>query len=150
MDQTVYLCGPISGLNAVMATHWRKFARLELEPAGYRVLDPMRGHDSRLAEEALRADGHNWPYGPKAVFKRDKHDVLRSDILLVNLVGAARVSVFSMMEVAWAEDHNKFVLTVMESDGSNVHEHLCVREASSLLVPTMDEAIHYLTKVHNL
>ena len=149
MSQTVYLCGPISGLTAAATTAWRHAARHALEPHGYHVLDPMRGHDSRRAEEALRADGINWPYGPKAVFKRDKHDVLRSDILFVNLLGATRISAFSMMELAWAEDHNKFVLTVMEADGANVHEHLCVREASSLIVPTVDEAIHYLTKVHN-
>lgn len=149
MDQTVYLCGPISGLTAVQATTWRHQVRHALGPRGYHIIDPMRGHDSRRAEEALRADGKNWPYGPKAVFRRDKHDVLRADILFVNLLGAVRVSAFSMMELAWAEDHNKFVLTVMEDDGSNVHEHLCVREASSLIVPTVAEAVQYLTEVHN-
>lgn len=143
----VYLAGPISGLRQAEAVGWRGRAREELAGAGYRVVDPMRGHDSRRAEEALRADGHNWPYGPKAVFRRDKHDVERCDIILVNLTAASRVSIFTMMEMAWAEQWNKFVLTVME-DG-NIHEHLAVREASSLVVPTLEEAIKYLTKVHN-
>jgi len=143
----VYLAGPISGLTQAEALGWRGRARGVLEQYRYSVIDPMRGHDSRRAEEALRADGHNWPYGPKAVFKRDKHDVERSDILLVNLTGATRVSIFTMMEMAWAEQWNKFILTVME-DG-NLHEHLAVREASSLVVPTLADAIKYLTEVHN-
>lgn len=143
----VYLAGPISGLTQTEALGWRERTRALLEENRYECVDPMRGHDSRRAEEALRADGHNWPYGPKAVFKRDKHDVERCDIILVNLTAASRVSIFTMMEMAWAEQWNKFILTVME-DG-NLHEHLAVREASSLVVPTLSEAIKYLTKVHN-
>lgn len=143
----VYLAGPISGLTSAEAVGWREAVRGVLERSYYRCIDPMRGHDSRRAEEALRADGHNWPYGPKAVFRRDKHDVERCDVVLVNLTAATRVSIFTMMEMAWAEEWNKFVLTVME-DG-NIHEHLAVREASSLVVPTLEEAIRYLTEVHN-
>ncbi len=146
---TVYLAGPISGLRQADAIEWRRLAREELEKAGqYRCIDPMRGHDSRRAEEALRADGHNWPYGPKAVFLRDRHDVARSQILLVNLLGATKVSLFTMMEMAWAYDQRSFVLTVMEPEG-NVHEHLAVTEASSLVVSTMADAIKYLRQVHN-
>lgn len=148
-EMTVYLAGPISGLRQAQALTWRVWAKTDLEATGrYHCIDPMRGHDSRKAEEALRADGHNWPYGPKAVFMRDRHDVRRSQVLLVNLLGASRVSLFTMMEMAWAYDQDAFILTVMENEG-NVHEHLAVREASSLIVPTLDDAIHYLKSVHN-
>jgi hypothetical protein len=34
---------------------------------------------------------------------RDRFDATRCDVLLVNLLGAERVSIGTMMEVAWAD-----------------------------------------------
>jgi nucleoside 2-deoxyribosyltransferase len=147
----VYLAGPISGLPLNDAAEWRTRAKLILDRNGYWCINPIRGKHPSNADQSIVVNGQNLLYGPnfgpKSVFKRDKHDVERSDILLVNLTGATHVSIFTMMELAWAEEWNKFVLTVMEE--GNIHEHAAVREASTLVVPTLEDAIKYLTEVHN-
>ena len=77
------------------------------------------------------------------VFERDKFDATRADILIVNLTGANRVSIGTMMEIAWAHLAGKFIVVVMEKVG-NPHMHAFVREAASIMFEDTNDAVDYV------
>jgi len=139
----IYLAGPITGCSYKGCTEWRGKVGVELETAGFEPYSPMRGKEhlknrrnikSTMQEGAI-LDNH-------AAFMRDKFDVTRSDIVLVNLLGAERASIGTMMEIAWGNLLNKYVVVVMES--GNIHNHLFVLESSSVIFCDLDEAIKYI------
>ena len=138
----VYLSGPISGKNFEGATSWRDDARRFLEGYGVEVLDPMRGKASLQGQgiiedqpaicDALIADA--------AIYRRDHWDVERCDAVLVNLSDSGkRVSIGTMFELAWAWQYRKIVILVLPED--NIHEHAFVRQASSVRVNNLNDAL---------
>jgi nucleoside 2-deoxyribosyltransferase len=143
--QTVYLAGPISGLNFAGCTSWRDYAEAKLDQHGIKGLSPMRckeflshlhtlsGHGKEYADLGVLATS-------RGVMTRDRFDATRCDVLLVNLLGAKTVSIGTMMEVAWADLKRTPIICVMEKEG-NVHEHMMLAEAIGYRVETLDEAI---------
>lgn len=138
----VYLSGPISGKDFEGATSWRDEARRFLEGYGIEVLDPMRGkaslqgqgiiEDQPTISDALIADA--------ALFRRDHWDVERCDVMLVNLAESGkRTSIGTMFELAWAWLYRKVIILVLPKE--NVHEHAFVRQAASMRVETLGEAL---------
>lgn len=145
--QTIYLAGPITGLSYDGCTEWRDSVKGDLEAKGYKCLTPMRGKEHLQEIHCLPSGGMVGIASDHNIYERDRYDVHRCDILLVNLVGAQRVSVGTMFEMAWGWKAGKFVLTCMDS--GNVHEHAFVKQASSLLVPSLTDAVNYLTNILN-
>lgn len=84
--RTVYLCGPINGLDDANCKAWREKAKLLLK--GFVVLDPMR-RDYRGREEKFAAD----------IIRSDKADIDASDALLVYF---DRPSFGTAMEIFYA------------------------------------------------
>ena len=108
----VYLAGPISGTSYGESTDWRESIAEKIYP--HTALSPMRGK-SYLSSEAAIADSYDTPLScAKGIITRDRWDVERCDIVLVNLLGASRVSIGTMMEIAWADAYRKPVVLVME------------------------------------
>jgi nucleoside 2-deoxyribosyltransferase len=140
--RTVYLAGPITGCTYNGCTSWRKYAVEKLAAVGIKGLDPMRAKDY-LLEQTSVADSYDDTVlsCSRGIMTRDHWDCTRCDILLVNLRGASRVSIGTCMEIAWAWDHNKPVILVMEKEG-NVHEHSMIREATGFRVTTLEEALN--------
>lgn len=81
----------------------------------------------------------------KGVLTRDHFDVLRSDMLLANLLGAEVISVGTVMEIAWAFDHLIPIVLIMED--TNVHNHIMLCEAASYIVPQLDQAFEIIKAV---
>jgi nucleoside 2-deoxyribosyltransferase len=143
---TVYLAGPIAGLNYDGATWWREYAASYLEDFDIKALSPMRAKQYLRDVETFSGNcGAESSMGPlsgaRAVVARDRFDVERCNVLLVNLLGAERVSIGTMFEIAWAHQRHTPVVLVMEADGSNIHEHAFVTEAAGFRVATLDEGI---------
>jgi nucleoside 2-deoxyribosyltransferase len=106
----------------------------------------MRGKAYLKRETSIKDSYEQHRMSTKAaIFARDKWDCLRSDIILCNLLKARSVSIGSMFEIAWAQDHGKYIIVVMED--ANPHVHAFVQEAASLIVPTMSEAVRHLLVV---
>lgn len=153
MTQTVYLAGPISGLNYDGATEWRDAAIDELAAVGIKGLSPMRAKDylknvagdvgfSSTCEEY----GHLSPMsGPRGLMTRDRFDATRCDVILVNLLGAAKVSVGTVMEIAWADLSRIPIVCVMEP--GNVHEHCMVNEAVGFRCQSLAEGLHIVKAI---
>jgi len=74
---------------------------------------------------------------------RDFFDCNRADVVVVNLLGATRVSIGTVMEIAWAYQRHTPTVVIMERDSTvNVHEHPMIAEATGFRVETMEQAAH--------
>ena len=136
----VYLAGPITELSFSGATDWRFDAAARLADMGVTALSPLRGKDY-LAQELSIADSYaaHVMSTEKAILARDKFDVERCTLMLVNLAGASRVSIGTCVGYGWASAASKPIVTVMEAD--NPHQHSFVRGLSGWVVPTLEEGL---------
>jgi nucleoside 2-deoxyribosyltransferase len=136
----IYLAGPIAGCTYKGATDWRKkFAERALE-LGYNVYSPMRGKEFLSRIRRLRTHGYDNPTSTdKALVRRDSFDVERADVVLANLLGAERVSIGTMFELAWGYMLGKFVLVVMAHD-DKLHSHAFVEQSASVIVESLEDA----------
>ncbi len=144
-DFRVYLAGPITGLNYDGAQDWRNYAKDFLAGYGIKGVSPLRAKDYLRGIPALTADcaGYgqlNPMSSPRGIMTRDHYDATQSDALLVNLLGAERVSIGTVMEIAWAWDNGLPVVVAMENEG-NLHEHAMITEAIGFRVPSLEEAL---------
>ena len=140
----VYLAGPISGTSYNQSTGWRTRVANRIYP--HEALSPMRGKSYLSSEEAI-ADFYSTPLScAKGIITRDRWDVMRCHVLLVNVLGATKVSIGTMMELAWADAYRKPVVLVMEKEG-NPHDHAFVREIAGFWLPTLDEAIKIVNQL---
>ena len=142
----VYLAGPITGLAWGDASDWRGYVIKRFPPHIIGV-SPLRGNEYLSKEGNLKdnyAELH--PMSTEdGIMTRDRFDVMRADALLVNFLGATRVSIGTVMEISWAHLLNKPVVVVMEKD--NIHQHSMLRKASSLIVPTLDAGIDLVDRL---
>lgn len=141
----VYLAGPIGGISYKGATDWRQYATDRLLDLGVKAHSPMRDTEQFRNRRKMPLTGDFPLAQDRGITLRDKFDVMRSDALLVNLVGADAVSRGTMIELGWADAYNKPLVTAMEQ--GNCHDHPMVRETGGIIVPTLDEAIETLISI---
>lgn len=147
----VYLAGPITGLTYDGATDWRDHANAELAEFGIKGLSPLRAKEYLRQVGALTGTGEEYAHLgvlslPRGVTTRDRYDATRCDALLVNLLGAERVSIGTVMEIAWADLCRIPIVVTIEENG-NPHEHMMIAEAIGFRVPTLDEAIRVIAAI---
>lgn len=141
--KTVYLAGPITGQSFEDCTDWRAYVKKKLAP-GISGLSPMRAKEYLLEE--TRIGDHYAEHVlscQRGIMTRDYYDTRKADLLLANLEGeceGGRVSIGTVMEIAWAHAHRVPIIVVME-DEANVHDHAMIREAIGFRVKTLGEAI---------
>ena len=140
----VYLAGTITGLTAEDAIDWREeFTRkARIDSEGRLVCaSPMRLKDHLRGTGVINGD-EIVPGGfldtARAVVQRDIFDVRTCDVVVMNIAGADRISVGTMVELGLATAWRKFVILVM--DEGNIHEHIFTRECASIVVPTLADA----------
>jgi nucleoside 2-deoxyribosyltransferase len=137
-NKLVYLAGPITGLTYEGATNWRQYAIKKLKPIF--GLSPMRGKDYLLEERSISATGYDQTLSrDQAIIARDRFDCQRADLIIVNLLGATRVSIGTMVELGWADAARVPVVLIMEK--GNVHDHTFVNQLAGFRAESLDEAI---------
>jgi len=150
MKPIVYLAGPISGLTWEEATKWRQDVAAQLGDLGITVRDPFRGKDfikRKIKRQggfdtealAVHKKGEHPLVSGHGIVMRDLWDVASCDMLLVNFLGADRVSIGTVVEIATARAKGKYILVVME-DG-NPHQHPFITELASMVLDDWDEAL---------
>jgi nucleoside 2-deoxyribosyltransferase len=143
----VYLAGPIKSLTYAGATSWRELAKEMLADYGIDGISPMRGKQyligaTSVGQDALKDEYKNYPLSTnKAILSRDFMDCTKSDLILVNLLGAKSVSMGTVLEIGWAHQARVPVVVVIEDDGSNPHEHGMLMECCNFRVNSLNEAI---------
>ena len=154
MSFTVYLAGPISGLSYRRAQNWRDQAAAALKPHGINALSPLRCKEFLSELPEIGPTGENYAHmsplaTPRGVMTRDRYDATRCDVLLVNLLGADRVSIGTVMEIAWADAKRTPIVLVMEERG-NPHEHMMIAEAVGFRVKTLGDGLQCVTAIAGL
>jgi len=139
---TVYLAGPISGLNFKECTDWREYAIKQLAKAGIRGWSPMRAKEALAQLQVISGHGNEYSHmGPfattRGIMTRDRFDCMRCDVVLAHLADAESVSIGTCMEIAWADSRRTPIIATMNS----LHEHAMINEAVGFKVQTLDEAI---------
>ena len=150
----IYLSGPISDTSFDDASSWRDYAAKKLEAAGFVVRDPLRGKSflssqlspgstAKIDREAYEKLD-NPLLSDKALFRRDKLDVLSSDIVFCNFSEAKKASIGSIFELSLAEDHKKLVVIVLNKTAKeDSHDHPFVRE-SGVIFYDFEAALDYI------
>lgn len=144
----VYLSGPVTGCDFDEMTSWRGIARRILLETGIRPVSPLRGKEGWFQED--QAKGGELPYrpghNPRQIVSRDHFDVLKADILLVNLLGAKRVSIGTVCEMAWAYDRHIPIIGVLE-DGGTPHHHEFVLQMLTDRFDNLDDALQQVIEM---
>lgn len=146
---TVYLAGPITGLSFDRATDWRQTAKAYFEDKGIDALSPLRGKSYLDKELNIKDSYEDLPLSSaRGIYTRDRFDCNRADVVLINLLGATKVSIGTVMEIAWADAAGKPIVLIIDTTG-NVHDHAMVREAAGFRVNNLDEALFIVNVLLN-
>lgn len=155
MTKLIYLAGPIAGLSYDGATNWRMDAAEALDQchpwAGgthehVKTLSPLRAKDylkdvQQLSNKDVPIYAQMSPLStPRGIMTRDHNDATRCDVMFVNLFGAEKISMGTMMELAWAYDRHIPVVCWIETQG-NIHDHPMVNECIDFRASTFDECV---------
>lgn len=135
----VYLAGPITGSHPT-GNKWREYCRDQFAP-GIGTISPLRQHFETIDESQELSPGDRlrlYKHG-KAIAARDRFDVKRCDVLLVNLVGAKSVSIGSVGEIFWADAFRKPV--VLARERGNIHTHAMLDGLIGWEVETLEAAV---------
>jgi hypothetical protein len=146
----VYLAGPISGQNLAGALDWRERARCYLLPHQIATLNPLRGKDylNSIVKDGVYSTSYaDHPMStPHGITMRDRWDAVRCDLLLAYFPPLlTKVSIGTVMEVAWASQAGRYVLAVMEP--GEVHDHGMLTDSCSLVLRDLDEALHLIPTI---
>ncbi len=126
-QRSVYLSGPMTGCSFQEANDWRVTAAHIFGSYDIETLSPMRGeHGSE-------------PMHPRTMTARDRMDLKGSDLVLMNLLDATRVSIGSMIELGWA-DLLQIPVIVVGSAG-NRHQHVMVNSIIAATTMDLSEAV---------
>ncbi len=118
----VYLAGPISGCSYNEVTTWRYEVRKKLDDHNIKCYSPMRGKNYLSKEEKLQDSYSDHTMSSiTGINVRDYNDCRNADAILVNFLGADKVSIGTCMEIAWARAFQIPCVIIME-EGS-IHDH---------------------------
>ena len=145
MSKSLYLAGPIAGLSYRESTDWRKTVA-GLLYSDVIPLSPMRGKEYLDGDPSIKGDydavqrNRHALSTQAAITARDRFDTMvRGDAVLVNFLGAKKISLGTVIEVGWADAARKPIILVIEKEG-NVHDYLMIREAAGFRTDSLEEA----------
>jgi len=114
----IFLCGPMKGIPRKEARAWREKAEMLLKKE-FKLLHAYRGREKK----------ETFP-DPKGAVIRDKQDIKRSSIVLVNDTYSDASMIGTSMEVFYAHSLNKVVIIFGNAHNKdywlNYHSHIRV------------------------
>lgn len=144
--RNVYLSGPISGLTYDEGNNWREYVVKHLEREHIHCLNPMRSHEF-LRSWGVIEDKHaqddsdlGFLVSDEFIGVRDAWDTMKSDVCFVNLLGATRVSIGTVLEIGMAHAARVPIVLVMEKQG-NIHDHAMIRNYASMRFDDLARAV---------
>lgn len=142
----LFLSGPITDVSYGESADWRKYVASKM-PRSIKCISPLRGKEYLKNEKNIKASYEDIPLSSgKGITFRDRFDVKRADAILINLLGAKKVSIGSMIEIGWADTGIKPIILVMEKE-ENVHDHPMLKNAAGFIVDNLDDAIELAKKI---
>lgn len=128
---SIYLAGPISGCEDTCMI-WRREAIKKFEERGIIGLAPID-----VVSQGLDLQ--------RAAILQDRFDIQHCNAVLMNLKGAKRVSIGTMVELGWADAMGKPIVIVM--DKNNLHEHGFVLTLGQYVVDDLSDAIDIVMEI---
>ena len=93
--------------------------------------------------EFKEADYRNPVATNHAIFERDKWMVNQCDVILADLSNSGqRVSIGTVMELAWAAQLGKHSVVILPKE--NIHRHAFILESADVIFEMWDDAFFYL------
>jgi nucleoside 2-deoxyribosyltransferase len=148
----VYLAGPITGASYGTCTNWRKEVKDQLDDMSKGIIkgySPMRSKEYLADQNEIKdfyPDTLSVMSTQRGITARDRYDCMSSDVVFVNMLGAERVSIGTVLEMAWADSKGIPIVLVMEETG-NFHDHSMIREIAPFTVRTLEEAVLLTTRI---
>lgn len=153
MSKSVYLAGPITGGSYDGVTEWRDEAKYLFDDYSWymandrnfiKCYSPMRHKDYLLNETSI-ADEYSESIlsSQRGITARDRNDVMNCDLLLVNLQGAERVSIGTVIEIAWADILRKPIVAILDER----HDHAMIREMIQFRAKNLEEAVFTAARI---
>ena len=147
MKPKVYLAGPITGASYKTATSWRDDVALRLSDNGIDAYSPLRGKTYLKHEKNISDSYENTlTSSQRGIFARDSYDCMNCDAIFVNLLGTEKVSIGTVMEIAWGWAFRKPIILVMEKT-NNLQDHSMIREACPFITDDLESAILLTTSL---
>jgi hypothetical protein len=152
MSKSIYLAGPITGLNHANSVNWRRqFIDLMNGPgcspaSVIECFSPMRGKDHLARHNIIE---HSYPGDilscQRAIMTRDRFDCTRCTLIVMNVLKASmadgcKPSLGTVMELAWADLARIPVIAIMDKEGSP-YNHPMILEAIGFQVETIEQAV---------
>lgn len=136
----VYLAGPISGHSYNDVNDWRVYAKDYLADSRIDGYSPLRGKIYLSSEEIIKDNYPNHTMSSiKGINVRDYNDVRTSDAILVNLLNSGdKISIGTIMEIAWARSFQIPVVIIMKEDNPHNHGMLTF---GNIIVESLDEGL---------
>lgn len=128
------------------ATDWREQFKQNLNNVAPQIkcLSPMRGKHYLQDVKDIQATGNEKLgilSGGHQIVTRDYADTTTSDMIIVNLLGATKVSIGTMFEIAWAFSKHIPIVLVIEDDLENIHSHSMLFAMCGYRVNNLDDAL---------
>lgn len=144
----VYLAGPIDGMHYKDANNWREYVERQLNISGIESLTPMRGKEHLENTDRISPTGKELFSTPSGITTRDRLDVMRSDVIFINMNRDKGVSVGTIIELGWADAWRKpVVMCVPEED--YLRSHNMVQEIVGYFVEDLDTGIEVVRSLLN-
>jgi len=145
----VYLAGAISGQSWGVSTDWRNDAvRLLDDYSGGRIegYSPLRAKDFLKSVDAIADSYADHPLATsRGIMTRDHYDCQSADLVFVNLSGASKVSIGTVMEIAWAYAYRTPIIMVRDESGA--HDHAMINEAVCYWADDVEDACALAAKI---
>jgi nucleoside 2-deoxyribosyltransferase len=136
----VYLAGPIAGLTFDEGQDWRIDVTERLSPK-IECYSPLRNKQFLKEYGVIGTAEYDKPMSTdRGIMTRDHNDCITSDLIFCNLLDTKRVTIGTVMEIAWAFAYRKPLVVLMEKS-NNLHDHPMIREAIGYRTESVDEAI---------
>lgn len=143
----VYLAGPIEKELTMINPHsiiWREkvLEAFDQHHLVWDVLDPTRdkkGKDEQGNWIYSIDESNSFYYNPFFVFSRDLGDIDKSEIVVVNLVDAAALSIGTNFEFGYAYANEKFLIVVCPDP--RLRRHPFVSQAADIIIDSEDHIV---------
>ena len=144
MEKRIYLAGPITGLSYTEATEWRNEFKRKIEDSSNKRIvcySPMRNTEYLSKETALeKAYNDKVLSSSKAILAKGYNDAINADVVVVNFLNSSKVSIGTVMEIAWAKHLKIPIVLIIDED--NIHTHPMINESADFLVNNIVDAMY--------
>lgn len=136
----VYFAHPMSGIAFEDVQEYYNLIRETFGTICYvqTPMDIIARTDLKERKECIKEPGMT----NDVITNRDYRFVRECDVVFANLSKCTRPSIGTIMEIAWAYAHHKYLIIVMDKNG--LHEHGMILGAHPLIFKTFEEAANHL------